>query len=148
MPSKSVKQQRFMGMVHAFQKGELKDAPLSIKKAAKSIDPDDAMHFAMTKHKGLPEKVKKKKKKKTNENMKIMKFNSDFLFESEDQPYDKKISKGFNDLSAEIEKLEVTIKNYQPKPGEGGDDLDIKYRVLADNIQNMIRDFREQYNVI
>lgn len=64
MPAKSKKQQRFMGMVHAYQKGELKDASPSVKKAAKSIDPDDATHFAETKHKGLPEKVRKKKKSK------------------------------------------------------------------------------------
>lgn len=59
MPSHSKKQQRFMGMVHAFQKSELKDASPAVRKAAKSIDPDDATHFAKTKHKGLPEKVKK-----------------------------------------------------------------------------------------
>ena len=68
MPSKSKKQQRFMGMIHAFQKGELKNFSPSIKKAAKSIDPNDVKHFASTKHKGLPEKVKKKKKK-MNENI-------------------------------------------------------------------------------
>lgn len=62
MPAKSKKQQRFMGMIHAYQKGELKNASPSVKKAAKSIDPDDVEHFARTKHKGLPEKVKKKKK--------------------------------------------------------------------------------------
>ena len=64
MPSKSKKQQRFMGMVHAYQKGELKGASPEIKKAAETINPDDATHFAETKHKGLPEKVRKKKKSK------------------------------------------------------------------------------------
>ena len=63
MPAKSKKQQRFMGMVHAYQKGELKDASPKIKKAAKNIEPESATHFAETKHKGLPEKVRKKKKK-------------------------------------------------------------------------------------
>jgi len=62
MPAKSKKQQRFMGMVHAYQKGKLKNASPEIKKVAKSIDVDDATHFAETKHKGLPEKVKKRKK--------------------------------------------------------------------------------------
>ena len=61
MPSKSKKQQKFMGMVHAYQKGELKNPSPEIKKVAKSIDPEDAKDFAETKHKGLPEKVKKKK---------------------------------------------------------------------------------------
>lgn len=65
MPSKSKKQQKFMGMVHAYQKGELKNASPEIKKVAKSISSDDATHFAETKHKGLPEKVKKKSKKES-----------------------------------------------------------------------------------
>lgn len=58
MPAKSKAQQRFMGMVHAYQKGELKDAPKSVKKAAKSMTKKAAKDFAETKHKGLPEKVK------------------------------------------------------------------------------------------
>ncbi|HPI82163.1 MAG TPA: DUF3008 family protein [Candidatus Paceibacterota bacterium] len=64
MPSKSKSQQRFMGMVHALQKGEMKPSEASpeVKQAAKSIKKKDATDFAETKHKGLPEKVKKKKK--------------------------------------------------------------------------------------
>jgi len=58
MPAKSKKQQRFMGMVHAAQKGDLKDASPEVKKAAKSMKKKDAEDFASTKHKGLPEKVK------------------------------------------------------------------------------------------
>jgi hypothetical protein len=56
MPAKSKKQQRFMGMVHAYQKGELDDAPESVKKAASSMTKKAAKDFAETKHKGLPEK--------------------------------------------------------------------------------------------
>ena len=64
MPSKSKAQQRFFGMVHALQKGEMKPSEASpeVKKAAKSMKKGDATDFAETKHKGLPEKVKKKKK--------------------------------------------------------------------------------------
>jgi len=80
MPSKSRKQQRFMGMIHAYQKGELKGASPSVKKAAKNIDPDDAEHFARTKHKGLPEKIKKKKKKKTNES--VVSFTNSLVLEN------------------------------------------------------------------
>lgn len=58
MPSKSKKQQRFMGMVHAAQKGELENPSKEVKKAAKSMKKKDAKDFASTKHKGLPEKVK------------------------------------------------------------------------------------------
>ena len=62
--SKSKAQQRFMGMVHAYKKGELPDASDEVKNAAKSMKADDAEDFASTKHKGLPEKVKPKKENK------------------------------------------------------------------------------------
>jgi hypothetical protein len=57
--AKSQAQQRFMGMVHAYQKGELKDSEVSdkVKKAADSMTDKEAEDFAGTKHKGLPEKV-------------------------------------------------------------------------------------------
>ena len=60
MPAKSVAQQRYMGMVHAIQKGELdpQDASPDIRKTAKTIKKKDAKDFAKTKHKGLPYKVK------------------------------------------------------------------------------------------
>jgi hypothetical protein len=64
MPSKSKKQQKFMGMVRAIQKGKLKPPNKKFKDVAKSMKKKDAKEFASTKHKGLPEKVKKKKKKK------------------------------------------------------------------------------------
>jgi hypothetical protein len=55
----SKKQQRFMGMVHATQKG--KKAPSKeVGKVAKTMKKSDAEDFAKTKHKGLPEKAKKK----------------------------------------------------------------------------------------
>lgn len=58
MPAKSKKQQRFFGLIHAYQKGELKNPSPTIKKVAKSMKKSDVKHFAQTKHKGLPEKVK------------------------------------------------------------------------------------------
>jgi hypothetical protein len=74
----SKKQQKFMGMVHAAQKGE-KPASGAVAKTAKTMKKGDAEDFASTKHKGLPEKKKpegktdsgseapKKKKEKTEE---------------------------------------------------------------------------------
>jgi hypothetical protein len=54
----SKQQQKFMGMVHAMQKGEkVKGASSELKKAAKSMGKKDAKDFAATKHKGLPQKV-------------------------------------------------------------------------------------------
>jgi len=56
----SKKQQKFMGMVHAAQKGK-KPASKEVAKTAKSMGKKDAEDFASTKHKGLPEKKTKKK---------------------------------------------------------------------------------------
>ena len=58
----SKKQQRFMGMVHATQKGE-KAPSKEVGKVAKSMGKKDAEDFASTKHKGLPEKKKPEAKK-------------------------------------------------------------------------------------
>lgn len=63
MPAVSKAQQRFMGMVHAAQKGEEPASP-EVEKAADSISDKDAKDFASTSHKGLPNKK---------ENMKISK---------------------------------------------------------------------------
>jgi hypothetical protein len=55
MPAVSKAQQRFMGMVHAAQKGEEPASP-EVEKAAASMKKSDAKDFASTKHKGLPDK--------------------------------------------------------------------------------------------
>ena len=61
MPAKSKNQQQFMGMVHGVQKGEIdpKDVSQDVRDAAKNMKKKDAKDFASTKHKGLPDKVKK-----------------------------------------------------------------------------------------
>ena len=59
MPAVSKAQQRFMAMVRATQKGELKDPPEAVERAAKSMTKRQARDFAKTKHKGLPERVEK-----------------------------------------------------------------------------------------
>ena len=66
MPSKSKAQQRFMGMVHAYKKGELKGSEVSkdVKDAAKGMKKKDTKKYASTKHKGLPNKVKKEELKR------------------------------------------------------------------------------------
>lgn len=58
MPAVSKAQQRFMGMVHAAQKGENPTSP-EIAKVAKDMSDKDAKDFASTKHKGLPNHIKK-----------------------------------------------------------------------------------------
>jgi hypothetical protein len=54
----SQQQQKFMGMVHAMQKGEkVKGASSELKKVAKNMGKQDAKDFAKTKHKDLPKRV-------------------------------------------------------------------------------------------
>lgn len=65
MPEKaqSQSQQRFMGMVHAYQKGTLDSKGLDpglrrkVQKAARTMPMPEAEAMASTKHTGLPEKV-------------------------------------------------------------------------------------------
>ena len=52
-------QQRFMGMVHAAQKGK-KPASTKVAKVARGMDKKNARDFAATRHQGLPEKKPKK----------------------------------------------------------------------------------------
>jgi hypothetical protein len=60
MPAQSKQQQKFMGLVHAIQKGDVpaSDASPEAQKAAKDMKPSDVKDFASTSHKGLPKKVK------------------------------------------------------------------------------------------
>jgi hypothetical protein len=64
MPAQSKAQQRFMGMVHAVQKGDMEAPSKEVEKAADSMSKKDAKDYASTSHKGLPNKK---------ENMKITK---------------------------------------------------------------------------
>ena len=56
MPAQSKAQQRFMGMVHAAQKGDMENPSPEVSKAADSMSDKDAKDFASTSHKGLPNK--------------------------------------------------------------------------------------------
>jgi hypothetical protein len=58
--AESKSQQRFMGMVHAAQKGE-EPASGKVAKVASEMKPGDVKDFASTKQKGLPEKVEEGK---------------------------------------------------------------------------------------
>ena len=58
MPAVSKAQQRFMGMVHATQKGDMENPSPEVEKAADSMSDTDAKDFASTSHKGLPDKIK------------------------------------------------------------------------------------------
>jgi len=92
----SKKQQRFMGMVHAAQKGE-KPSSKAVSKAAKSMGKKDAEDFAKTKHKGLPEKVKEAdaeapKEKKSSGGFQFGKG----VYESMDSKFRQALTEGMN----------------------------------------------------
>lgn len=72
MPAKSKAQQRFMGMVHAVQKGDMENPSPEVAKVASDMDDTSAKDFASTKHKGLPNKVKKESITKLKEIIKGM----------------------------------------------------------------------------
>jgi hypothetical protein len=57
MPAVSKAQQKFMGMVHAADKGETPASP-EVAKVSKDMDDKSAKDFASTSHKGLPDKIK------------------------------------------------------------------------------------------
>ena len=61
MPAVSKAQQRFMGMVHAADKGETPASP-EVAKVAADMKDSDAKDFASTKHDGLPNHVKEQLK--------------------------------------------------------------------------------------
>lgn len=56
-------QQKFMGMVYAKKKGEMKDASPEVEKAAKGMSEKEAKKFASTKHDDLPDKKEVKEEK-------------------------------------------------------------------------------------
>jgi hypothetical protein len=56
MPAQSKAQQRFMGMVHAVQKGDMEAPSKEVEKAADSMTKKAAKDYASTSHKGLPNK--------------------------------------------------------------------------------------------
>lgn len=72
MPALSKAQQRFMGMVHAAQKGDMENPSPEVAKAADTMKKKDAKDFASTKHKGLPNKVKSESIQKLKEIIKGM----------------------------------------------------------------------------
>ena len=59
MPAKSKAQQKFMSLVYALKKGDVKPSDVSkdVRDAAKTMKTKDVKDFASTKHKNLPNKL-------------------------------------------------------------------------------------------
>ena len=123
MPAVSKAQQRFMGMVHAVQKGDMEAPSKEVEKAADSMTNKDAKDYASTSHKGLPNKK---------ENMKITKERLKELVKEvmvEEHEYQKffkaeleKAGKGINDMSDE-EKKAFFNKIDKEYKGETNEDI-------------------------
>ena len=59
MPAKSKAQQKFMSLVYALKRGDIKPSDVSkdVRDAAKTMKTSDVKDFASTKHKNLPNKL-------------------------------------------------------------------------------------------
>jgi hypothetical protein len=103
MPAVSKAQQRFMGMVHAVQKGDMDAPSKEVEKAADSMKKKDAKDYASTKHKGLP----MHKETITRERLKEL-VKEVMVEEADYQAFFKKAlekaGKGINDMSDEEKK--------------------------------------------
>ena len=82
MPAVSKAQQRFMGMVHAVQKGDMEAPSKEVEKAADSMTKKDAKDYAYTSHKGLPNKVEERLKEIIRETLRETFMNEQLQCES------------------------------------------------------------------
>jgi hypothetical protein len=105
MPAVSKAQQRFMGMVHAAQKGDMENPSPEVEKAADSMSDKDAKDYASTSHKGLPDK---KENMITRNRLKEI-VKEVMVEEAEYQTFFKKAlekaGKGINDMSDDEKKV-------------------------------------------
>ena len=143
MPAKSKAQQRFMGMVHALNKGEMdpSDASPEVKKVAKSMKKKDAKDFASTKHKGKPNKVKQEWLKEMSRELvaqelnlegtcgygeegelgdepagpHLLKIKKESFSELEAEKYDKKLKSAIKSIAKKDRKKGLLLMNFHKK---------------------------------
>ena len=123
MPAKSKSQQRFMGMVHALQKGELSPSDVSdkVKDTADQMSDSDAEDYASTKHTGKPEKVAKEVVRKLREMIRQMvKENPTFLLKKEVAKRDYKAEYKKFQSSDKAKKYRAELNQYNRKKGTYG----------------------------
>ena len=106
MPATSKKQQKFMGLVRALQKGKVSPSKVSkkVKDVAKDMKPKDVKKYASTKHKGLPNKVKSEAKKMSDKDMYnylmyMRKYKPDIWRDLQGNKKVKKIMKKFESIN-------------------------------------------------
>ena len=128
MPSKSKAQQRFMGLVHAFNKGDVKGSEVSkkVKDVAKGMKKSDVKKYASTKHKGKPEKVKKEAIDKLREMIRMELEGCGYVMSAKNPSYKLKSPGGTGEEDKEIkesilsegekEKIEQLLIKYGNTP--------------------------------
>tara|TARA_B100001939_G_scaffold19926_1_gene16370 strand:+ start:3563 stop:4549 length:987 start_codon:yes stop_codon:yes gene_type:complete len=114
MPSKSKAQQRFMGLVHAFNKGDVPASKVSkkVKDVAKDMKKKDVKDFASTKHKGKPEKVKQEAINKIKEMIRLELESCGYTMSAENPNYKLKSPGGTGDEDKKLkENMKDAMKN-------------------------------------
>ena len=109
MPSKSKAQQRFMGLVHAYNKGDVKGSEVSkkVKDAANSMKKSDVKKYASTTHKGKPEKVKKEAIDKIKEMIRMELESCGYTMSAKDPSYKLKSPGGTGEEDRRLKKENV-----------------------------------------
>ena len=107
MPSKSKAQQRFMGLVHAYNKGDVKGSEVSkkVKDAADSMKKSDVKKYASTTHKGKPEKVKKEAIDKIKEMIRMELESCGYVMSAKDPNYKLKSPGGTGKVDKKLKEL-------------------------------------------
>lgn len=136
MPSKSKAQQRFMGLVHAFNKGDVKGSEVSkkVKDVAKGMKKSDVKKYASTKHKGKPEKVKKEAIDKIREMIRMELEGCGYVMSAKNPSYKLKSPGGTGE---EDKKIKESILSEGEK--EKIEQLLIKYGNTPEDAKQMIR---------
>lgn len=159
MPAKSRSQQRLFGAVHSCKK-EGKCASTEIEKIANSISDKDAEDFASTKHKGLPEKKKKKKLKSFKEFVEQQNINAatrqmaNISMGNDSQDLQKKAQqagiptgKYYNVLSKFLHEIEEKLNLSNQQSGEEANKWHPEAFQLLDNILRQAVGGKKQWSI-
>ena len=139
MPSKSKAQQRFMGLVHAFNKGDVPASKVSkkVKDVAKDMKKKDVKDFASTKHKGKPEKVKQEAINKIKEMIRLELESCGYTMSAENPNYKLKSPGGTGDEDKKLKAIGEYINENPQKV--------IKLLIKRGNKPNRVRDMVKKH---
>ena len=117
LPAKSQQQQKFMGLVHAYKKGEVPASKVSkaVKDAAKSMSKKSVKKYAKTDHDDLPKRVKESK---TSNMMKAIRKHGTAgpwdIIVSKNNKIKKRVSvKNLKEIPAEMDDIKKKFPNHK-----------------------------------